>query len=44
MAYFLSFHRLSDELEKITCLPLIVGVRYFPILRKNFPQTYSIII
>ena len=42
MAYFLSFHGLSDELEKVTLLSLITGVGRFPILGKKLSQSYLI--
>ena len=44
MAYFLSFHSLSDELEKVIFLPLILGVSHFPIFEKNVPQSHLIYI
>ena len=40
MAYFLSFHSLSDELEKVTFLFLIIGVSHF--LGKNLPQSHLV--
>ena len=36
MAYFLSFHSLSEKLE-VTFLSLIIGVSHFPILGESFP-------
>ena len=44
MSYFLSIHTVSDELEKVTFLSLVVGVSHFSILGKNFPQSHLIII
>ena len=44
MAYFLSVHSLSDELEEVTFLSLIVWVIHFAILGKHFIQSYLIII
>ena len=44
MAYFLSVHSLSDELEEVTFLSLIVWVIHFAVLGKNFIQSYLIII
>ena len=40
MTYFLSNHSLSDELEQVTFLSLIVGVSHFPILEKNFSHSH----
>ena len=34
---FLSFLSLSDKLEKVTFLSLIMVVSDYPILRENFP-------
>ena len=39
---FLSFHSLSDELEQVTFLSLILGVSHFPIFGKNVPQSHLI--
>ena len=44
MEYFLNVHSLSDKLEQVTYLSLIVGVSHFPILGKNFRQSHFIII
>ena len=44
MAYFLSIHSLSSELEQVTFLSLIVGISHFSILGKNFPQSHLIIL
>ena len=43
MEYFLYVHSLSDKLEQVTYLSLIVGVSHFPILGKNFRQSHFII-
>ena len=43
MAYFLSIYTLSDKLEQVTFLPLIVPVNHFLILREDFPQSHLII-
>ena len=42
MAYFLSFLSLSDELEQVNSLALIVGMSRFPIFGKNSPQSHLI--
>ena len=42
MGYFLSFYKLGDWLEWVTFLSLIVGVTYFPITGKNYPQSYLV--
>ena len=44
MAYFLSIHSLSSELEQVTFFSLIVGISHFSILGKNFPQSHLIIL
>ena len=42
VAYFLSFHSLSVELELvISFLSSIIGVSNFPIFGRNFPQSHS---
>ena len=43
MAYFVSFHGLSYELEQVTSVLLIIVVSHFPILEKNVPQSHLII-
>ena len=37
-------HSLSDELEQLTFLSIIVGVSHFPFLGKKFPQCHLIFI